>query len=552
MKKLPYILMLSLLMLSYACVENDPKIEDFPSEKVDFKYEVAGNEYKLDYLVGSVIQFTNTSSAKGNCVWEFGDGTVVSNEENPQYKYTVAGTYTVTLKVEGEGQRNYRLLINDIAPTVSISAMEDEICEVNKTFIELSVVLPNPDNKEVEYQWIFPEGTVDENSTPVNTSNKENPGKLKFLNVGSQKIVLKTKLGGRTLQEGVIKVPVGYTEEVKTLYYAVKKGNIQALKLVHDAPDNIKISSFDLGVKSGQHPYNLLFSDSLLFVLDAGKQIGYVDDVDGNLGDGKISVISKDGASVETMLTNNQKTAFNDPHFGYIDENQKMLYYTDRNTGIRRLTLSERNLLLDVTNSKYDYFVQNDKLGYYKNGYDYGAMNASFTKTSDGTWWWPKTFNNPGIFRFKDSDIGSSSVPSNGMTAGGLFIKSLAIDEQRQMVFLAVREGATSGIYAIPMSAIPNESAGQTALQNSIKNYLIKELVSDSEGSSGEYIDICQMVLDPEDGSVYFGYRADPTSSVKSGLMRCYPDGGTYKVETVIEGVEIYGVAINHKKSKLF
>lgn len=53
---------------------------------------------------------------------------------------------------------------------------------------------------------------------------------------------------------------------------------------------------------------------------------------------------------------------------------------------------------------------QNDKLGYYKNGYDYGAMNASFTKTSDGTWWWPKTFNNPGIFRFKDSDIGSSSV----------------------------------------------------------------------------------------------------------------------------------------------
>ena len=90
-------------------------------------------------------------------------------------------------------------------------------------------------------------------------------------------------------------------------------------------------------MKSGQHPYNLLFSDSQLYVLDAGKQIGYIDDVDGNLGDGKISVISKDGASVETMLTNNQKTAFNDPHFGYIDENQKMLYYTDRNTGIRRL-----------------------------------------------------------------------------------------------------------------------------------------------------------------------------------------------------------------------
>ena len=544
MKYFKYILFIVTSLACYSCIENDPDIENFPNEKVAFSYEVIG-DYKVDYLVGSTIQFTNTSAEVGACVWDFGDGTPKSTESNPQHKYESAGLYNVTLTIENVGKRVCNLLVSDIFPTVSMKEI-DGICEVNKTFVELSVSLPNPENKEVEYQWIFPEGTVDENLVPVTTSNAENPGKLKFLNVGSQKIILKTKLGGRTLQEGVIKVPVGYMEDVKTIYYAVKKGNIQALKLVHDAPDNVKIYPFDLGVKSGQHPYNLLFSDSQLYVLDAGKQIGYIDDVDGNLGDGKISVISKDGASVETMLTNNQKTAFNDPHFGYIDENQKMLYYTDRNTGIRRLALSERNLLLDVTNSKYDYFVQNDKLGYYKNGYDYGAMNASFTKTSDGTWWWPKTFNNPGIFRFKDSDIGSSSVPSNGMTAGGLFIKSLAIDEQRQMVFLAVREGATSGIYAIPMSAIPNESAGQTALQNSIKNYLIKELVSDSEGSSGEYIDICQMVLDPEDGSVYFGYRADPTSSVKSGLMRCY------KVETVIEGVEIYGVAINHKKSKLF
>lgn len=75
----------------------------------------------------------------------------------------------------------------------------------------------------MEYEWVFPEGTVDENMNPLSTSDKENPGKMKFLNVGSQKVVLKVRLGGRALQEGVIKIPVGYTEEVKTLYYAVKK-----------------------------------------------------------------------------------------------------------------------------------------------------------------------------------------------------------------------------------------------------------------------------------------------------------------------------------------
>lgn len=551
MKNIGYIFTIILLLVVCACTENDPNIETFPSDDVAFKYEVNG-DYEIDYLVGSPIQFTNTSVIKGDCVWDFGDGTPVSTEDNPIHKYEIAGTYNVTLTVKNGGKRVNKILISDIFPTITMKEVEGGICEVNKTLIELSVSLPNPDNKTVDYEWVFPEGTVDENMNPIVTSNKETPGKLKFLNVGSQRLVLNVKLGGRALQEGIVKIPVGYSEQVKTLYYAVKKGNIQAVKLVHNAPENIKIMPFDLSVKSGQHPYNLLFSDSLLFVLDAGKQIGYIDDVNKDLGDGKISVVSKDGTIVETMMTNNQGTAFDDPHFGYIDENQKILYYTDRNLGIRRLALTERNLQLDPTDTKYDYFVQNGDLGYYKNGYDYGAMNTSFTKTTSGVWWQPKTFNNPGIFRFRDSDIKSGSVPSDGMTAGGLFIKSLAIDEKRQMVFLAVREGATSGIYAVPMADIPNESKGESPLQNKIKNYLVKELVSDSEGSSGEYIDICQMVLDPEDGSVYFGYRADPTSSVKSGLMRCYPDGGTYKVETVIEGVEIYGVAINHNKSKLF
>lgn len=122
------------------------------------------------------------------------------------------------------------------------------------------------------------------------------------------------------------------------------------------------------------------------------------------------------------------------------------------------------------------------------------------------------------------------------------------------MVFFAVREGATSGIYAIPMADIPNESAGEAPLQNKIKDYLVQELVSDSEGSTSEYVDICQMVLDPEDGSVYFGFRADPSSSVRSGLSVVFMIRKHLptKWKTVLEGVEIYGVAINNKKQNYF
>ena len=552
MKNIKYILLFALAVLANACIENKLTIETLPSEKVNFNYEVSGDYYKLDYLVGSSIQFTNTSSLQGNFTWDFGDGSPVTSEASPVHKYELAGLYNVTLTLENVGMKSYKILINDITPSIAIKDMEDDICEVNKTYLGFAVTVPNPDNKSLEYEWIFPTGTLDENGDVITLSTKEDPGKVKFQNVGSQTVTVQVKLGGRKLQEGIMKVPVGYTEAVKTLYFAVKEGTIQAYKLAKNVPSEVKIYPFDLGVKSGQHPYNLLFSDSLLYVIDAGKQIGYVNDIDGNLGDGKISVLSKDGLIVEDMLTNNGGTAFNDPHYGYIDETQKILYYTDRNTGIRRLSLNERNLQLDPTADKYAYFVQNSTLGYYKFGYDYGAIGACFAKSSTGVWWWPKTFNGVGIFRFMDSDIGGTTVPSSGMTAGGLFIKSFVLDEVNKVIYLAIRVGATPGIYAIPMADMPNESAGEAMLQNTIKNYLVKELVSNGEGTSGEYIDICQMALDPDDGSVYFGFRADPTSATNSGVMRCYKDGASYKVETVIAGVEIYGIAINHKKSKLF
>ena len=62
------------------------------------------------------------------------------------------------------------------------------------------------------------------------------------------------------------------------------------------------------------------------------------------------------------------------------------------------------------------------------------------------------------------------------------------------------------------------------------------------------------MALDPDDGSVYFGYRKDPVSTVVSGLKRYNPagKGGEGAIESVIDNVEIYGVAINHTKAKLF
>ena len=125
-----------------------------------------------------------------------------------------------------------------------------------------------------------------------NTYTGENPGRLVFKNIGSQTITLKTTLGGRALQDVKANVQVGTPNASKTLYYAVKSGNVMAYKLDYNGPEGSNNSPFDLGVKAGAHPLNMLFHNEVLFVLDCGTQFSNVNDEDGTRGDGKITAVA--------------------------------------------------------------------------------------------------------------------------------------------------------------------------------------------------------------------------------------------------------------------
>ena len=50
------------------------------------------NEIGIDYLVGSTIQFTNTSAISGTCTWDFGDGET-STDVNPTHTYSLPDVY---------------------------------------------------------------------------------------------------------------------------------------------------------------------------------------------------------------------------------------------------------------------------------------------------------------------------------------------------------------------------------------------------------------------------------------------------------------------------
>jgi len=539
------------------CIDNEPEIVDLPSPAVAFTYEITNESYKLDYYVGDTVQFTSISGLAGECVWDFGDGTEPAKGITVNHKYSRAGTFTVKLTIAGLKYNVQPIMIKDIVPIMSVDPIKGGICEVMTTPVSISVELPNPENLPEDYLWIFPQGTTDENGNAITTSTSRDPGKVKFSHVGSQTVRLQVKLAGRTLEEGIVNVQVAYNQEVPTLYYAVKGGNIMALKLVSNKPSTMNINPFDMGVASGKHPLNILFNDQSLYILDCGQQFTYVDDAAGILGDGRITLMSKEGSRVETMLSNVGGAAFNDPFYGHIEGSN--LYFANRNTGICKIALTDRNKVFSTTD--FPWFVQNATLGYYGNGWSYGSMNASFTKIN-GTWHWCKTYNGTGIFRFTDADIlpapitGGQAAPAAGVALSGMSPKSLVWDNKNKIIYFAIYDTGYEGLYRCTLEQLSaiggsrSNLAPYKLLTTNGKSITPITEPGKGEGSTGEFIGISQLAIDEATGSVYFGLRSANPNEVKSGLMRYNP--ATNKIEHVIEGVEVYGVAVNNSKSKLF
>ena len=552
---------LALVSLSLvACVDNIPVEENLPQDAVSFNYFIDG-DYALDYYVGSVITFRNTSPTAGTAVWSFGDG-VTEEGDKVEHFYKVAGTYQVKLTV-GDYSKSQVIMISDIKPLLSINPIEGGLCEVNTTKVSFSLEVPNPQSLPLEYEWTFPQGTKDGAGELMSSSKSRLPGEVMFGNVGSQAVRLRVWMDGRELEEGVINVQVGYDKPVPTLYYAVQGGKIMAYKLISDLPEGMRVMPFDMGLSSGQHPFNLLFKDSLLYILDCGKQFYYINDEDGVLGDGKITVMSKDGAKVETMLTNAGQAAFDDPFYGYIEGD--WLYFANRNTGIMRVGLNERNAIF--SHASYPYYVQHTTLGYYNNGWGYGSIGGCFGKV-EGVWYWTKFYNGTGIFRFKDSDIlpntitqgDETNVPQDGIALGGMCPKSFAYDKNLQKIYFTTWDAGYGGFYACTIDELNEIGTSKSKLAP------YKKLTADGlgfepnisgspasiEGTSSEPVAICQMALDEATGCVYFGFRNNhgDVTCAPTGIYRYNPT--TDVIEPVIEGASVYGLVINNNPSKLF
>lgn len=566
MKLIKNIALFAVLVFSMiSCIEKTPEYGDFQGKDVDFTYNVDGDDYTLDFYVVSTIQFKNTSTKSGSVKWDFGDGTT-STENNPKHLYDIAGLYKVTLTIDGVGSRTYPLLVYDIAPILSVAKQSQEPLVINDATVEMNISLPNPDNKICKYTWIFPEGTKREDNgnwiditTWTGYSHEDGtidyPGKLKFKNIGSQKIEIQTIFDyqgakERRLEDSYANVQVGCNYPCPTLYYAVMGGNIKAYKLVDPTkvPEGTKVGAFDMGVSAGAMPTQLVYANyddqDYIYILDCGKQYTYTNDENSVNGDGKITVMTSDASDVNVMVTNVGRQAFNDPFQGCAYDGK--LYYTDRGTGIRELSLKARGEV-EQSDSKSEtgYLVTNQQLGYYGRGIAYGSIHTGILRDKSGVFYWTKNYSGNGIYRFTTADIGQLKEAPTQILLPGANPRAFMIDEDRNKMYVWMSKGNIGfNEFNLP------DYKGTVGTKDYTK--FISMDADPVNTTTDEGVFVTQFVVDSETGNVYFGFNASSTEKTyKTGIK--YYDITTKSIKSLNNNNEkVLGVTICKTPTILF
>lgn len=604
MKLLNKIMILgSMAFAMTACVDQEPDFQVFPNPDVDFTYEVIGDSvYAIDYYVVSEIQFINTSAKQGSIKWNFGTteysltkGTETS--DTVVVKFDNAGDYKVTLTIDDEYSCTYPILIYDIVPRLSI--IDNPMVLLGETKVDFDVRLPNPGKKPIKYTWTFPDGALDANGEPItvwefttdSTGVVECPQGISFSHIGTQQVFVdaiydygnKQPKGERALETSVFNVQVASQVPAPTLYYAQIGGNVKALKLVDlsELPKGTKVYPYDLGVRAGENPFTLLYGSvnevnnetgvsnttHWIYIIDAGKQYYYINDVSGTQGDGKITAMRTDGTNVNTVVTNVGGPAFSDPYQGCIYDGY--IYYTDRNQGFSRVKMTERglkqeNVLSGETYLRKDYIAKNDLIPYYSRPIAYGAISVGLYRDKNNVWWWGKNYNGPGLFLFKDTDIYETSAQALAAGAKGLpytinmngdKFYCFTVDEKNSKIYAWYGEGNSLG-EGLAQFELPAELPIPSNKDNA--DWPKGKVVAKMDAKHGNTTDsektfVKQLAVDEETGKVYFGFRKDEgdKSGVNQGIA--VYDPATGKVSNYGEtNDEIYGVVINPNKTQLF
>lgn len=165
-----------------------------------------------DFHTPSEITFTNTSTSAMSYVWDFGDGSSTSTDENPVHTYATTGSYTVTLTATNETLTNEKTATIEITPFQPVANFTH--VSNNGYHAPSIVTFTNTSEHAASYLWDFGDGTA--------TSTAQNPVHT-FTAVGSYDVKL-TVTNETLTAEKIVTIEITQFEPIANFTHTSNNG----------------------------------------------------------------------------------------------------------------------------------------------------------------------------------------------------------------------------------------------------------------------------------------------------------------------------------------
>ena len=155
-KKVSWIIIAVLAFSFFAsCDSND----DDPAPE-----PVASFQYEASEANGLEVTFTNYSQNATGYVWDFGDGSGTSTDENVTHIYPDGGTYTVTLTATNEtGSAEHTKEVNVVNTLKPVADFSFQVSDENTLEVSFTSNSPNA----TSFEWDFGEGGTSTEANPT-------------------------------------------------------------------------------------------------------------------------------------------------------------------------------------------------------------------------------------------------------------------------------------------------------------------------------------------------------------------------------------------------
>lgn len=452
-------------------------------------------------IIGDSVFFTNLSGGGEDFDWTFKNektgSAARSVKENPTRIFTIAGYYSVTLRVDSNDNnvRTKRIYVWDSIPSITCDKEEVEFY----TSVTFSALAYNPFNRTKGYQWLFSTNAGGESltDTVVDGTNLK-------VSHDAEPLVYFTKK--HTTETVKLRMTIGdsiYTTEqiphlvftvkdaaTRSLLMAQKNGNVLRQRIFEKGEDEVE----DSGISAGAHPFNIVSSGEQLFIFDAGTKIEENANWESDTsGDGSIRVVNLKTDAEETIISNAGTSSYFGFYNGYVDNNN--IYWTDRNDFVYQLPkTTSRNQVFEWKGSaqqhEVPYYVATDNSGQFNGGiYFYDDL---YYRAKGGT--------GKGLYRFQKTGeqlkvllTDEPKIPDN------YSIRAFVYDRARRQIYFSSTDPV--GFYVSNMDGLNVRKIDDAPMDNSL-----------------EYI--TGIVLDPDAKKVFWAYRAPEGSGLESGVKQ--------------------------------